>query len=241
LLKHYGIKTKVMSYREANAERVIPAVVNLITSGSRVALVAEAGTPGVSDPGRRLIAAARSAGARIIPIPGPSAVVAAVSLTGSDEARFAFEGFLPRRTSKRKQRLREIVSERRQLVFFEAPHRLLESLTDMKAVLGDRRCLVGREITKIHEDITTGRISEFIDLYTRKPPRGEFVIVCEGSAGGEQMAPPESVCAEAMRLVRKGMRRKEAARVIAERYGFKTKEIYNLIVEDHGEGGHDGS
>jgi 16S rRNA (cytidine1402-2'-O)-methyltransferase len=237
LLKHYGIKTKVLSYREGNARRMIPTVIDLIEAGSAVAVVAEAGTPGVSDPGRRLVSAARRVGIRVIPVPGASAVTAAVSVSGGDEPRYVFEGFLPRRTAKRKQRLRELASDSRQLVFFEAPHRLLKTLIDMKTILGDRRCLIGREMTKIHEEMARGRISEFIDLYGRQPARGEFVIVCEGSAVVGHAVSPEIASKEARALVRKGAKRKDAARTVAQRYGLRTREVYKLIAGDHFEGG----
>ena len=181
LLSHYGIKTRVISYREENCRRVIPRIIGALNEGQSVALVAEAGTPGISDPGRRLIESAWRAGHRVVPVPGASAVVAAVSVSGMDEAAYVFEGFLPRKNSKRRRRLRDLAGERRQLVFFEAPHRLLKSLGDMKDILGDRRCVIAREITKLHEDIARANISSFIDRYTRVTPKGELVIVCEGA------------------------------------------------------------
>jgi 16S rRNA (cytidine1402-2'-O)-methyltransferase len=231
LLTHYGIKTKVVSYREENAKRVIPKVIELAKQGNDVAMVAEAGTPGISDPGRRLIAAAREAGIRIIPVPGASAVVTAVSVSGADQPRYAFEGFLPRRASKRRHRLGELVGDERQLVFYEAPHRLLQCLTDMRDILGDRRCLIGRELTKLHEDIRSGLISELIDLYTRTSPRGEFVIVCEGAKEGGAKSFSGSMYREALSLVKKGMRKKDAAKTVAARYGLRAKELYEAIAE----------
>lgn len=229
LLAHYGIKTKVTSYREENAKRMIPKVIELMKSGNDVAMVAEAGTPGISDPGRQLIDAARKAGIRIVPVPGPSAVVTAVSVSGADQPRFAFEGFLPRRASKRRQRLKELAGDDRQLVFYEAPHRLGKCLADMRDILGDRRCLIGRELTKLHEDIKSGLISEFIDLYTRTSPRGEFVIVCEGSKEGGRPSLSESMYEEAMSLIKKGMRKKDAAKTVAAHYGLRAKEVYEAI------------
>jgi 16S rRNA (cytidine1402-2'-O)-methyltransferase len=181
LLSHYGIKTTVISYREENSRRVIPRIIDVLGQGRSVALVAEAGTPGISDPGRRLVESAWRAGHRVVPVPGASAVVAALSVSGMDEPGYVFEGFLPRKNSKRRQRLRELAGDSRQLVFFEAPHRLLKSLCDMKEILGDRHCVIAREITKLHEDIGKATISAFIDKYAGKPPKGELVIVCEGS------------------------------------------------------------
>lgn len=181
LLSHHGIKNNVISYREENSRRVIPRIIDALREGKSVALVAEAGTPGISDPGRQLVEAVWTAGYTVVPIPGASAVVAALSVSGMDEPRYVFEGFLPRKNSKRRRRLRELAGDVRQLVFFEAPHRLLKTLGDMKEILGDRRCVVAREITKLHEDIEKASVSYFIDRYTKKPPKGELVIICEGS------------------------------------------------------------
>lgn len=229
LLKHYGIQTKVVSYREENAKRMIPLIVDSLKKGLAVALVAEAGTPGVSDPGRRLIASLRREGLGVVPVPGASAVIAAVSISGSDDARFAFEGFLPRRAARRRQRLEELAADERQLVFFEAPHRLVKCLADMKNVLGDRTCLVGREMTKIHEDIQTGRLSDFIDMYGAEAARGEFVIVCEGArrVGPEPLT--EVILAEARPLLERGMKKKEVAKTIAAKHRIKASDVYRMI------------
>lgn len=229
LLKHYGIQTKVVSYREENAKRMIPLIVDSLKKGLAVALVAEAGTPGVSDPGRRLIASLRREGLGVVPVPGASAAIAAVSISGSDDARFAFEGFLPRRAARRRQRLEELAADERQLVFFEAPHRLVKCLVDMKNVLGDRTCLVGREMTKIHEDIQTGRLSDFIDMYGAEAARGEFVIVCEGArrVGPELLT--EVILAEARPLLERGMKKKEVAKTIAAKHRIKASDVYRMI------------
>jgi 16S rRNA (cytidine1402-2'-O)-methyltransferase len=183
LLSHHGIKTSVISYREENSRRVIPRIIDALGEGKSVALVTEAGTPGISDPGRHLVDAVREAGYGVVPVPGASAVVAALSVAGMDEPRFVFEGFLPRKNSKRRNRLKELAGDERLLVFFEGPHRLLKTLGDMKEILGDRCCVIAREITKLHEDIEKGSISSLIDKYTTRPPKGELVIVCKGSEG----------------------------------------------------------
>jgi 16S rRNA (cytidine1402-2'-O)-methyltransferase len=229
LLKHYGIETRVISYREENALRVVPRILKELEAGRRVALVAEAGTPGVSDPGRRLVEAAMSAGIGVVPVPGASAVVAALSVSGMDEARYVFEGFLPRRPGKRRKRLQELARDTRSLVVFEAPHRLLDCLQDMIAVLGDRKCLVAREITKLHEDISKRRLSSFIDRYTGSQPRGEFVIVCEGSPAAQAAGLTEEALEEVRALVRGGMKKLKAARTVARRYGCKAGDLYERI------------
>jgi 16S rRNA (cytidine1402-2'-O)-methyltransferase len=232
LLKHYCIQTKVLSYREENALRVAPQVLEALEAGRAVALVAEAGTPGVSDPGRRLVEAAMKAGFKVVPVPGASAVVAALSVSGMDDPRFAFEGFLPRRSARRRKRLQELVSDTRSLVMFEAPHRLLDCLRDMMTVLGDRRCLVAREITKLHEDIVKARLSTFIERFTESQPRGEFVIVCEGSTAVQVAGVTDSAVEEAKALVRSGMKKHKAARTVARRHGFKASDLYETMMAE---------
>jgi 16S rRNA (cytidine1402-2'-O)-methyltransferase len=237
LLRRYDITTRVLSYREENAERMGGVVLGMLERGKSVALVAEAGTPGVSDPGRQLVNAAWKRGFPVVPVPGASAAVAAISVAGMDEPRFVFEGFLPRRGGKRRQRLRELADDTRPLVLFEAPHRLVECLEDVKEVLGDRRCVVAREITKIHEEIARDRVSSFIARYTESRPIGEFVIVCEGSEGkgpacgeadlGNAL---EAAVAEARDLVAGGARPREAAKAVARRCGLKTRDIYAALV-----------
>jgi 16S rRNA (cytidine1402-2'-O)-methyltransferase len=231
LLRDYGIKTKVLSYREENSARMIPTIVQSLKDGRSVALVAEAGTPGISDPGRRLVQAVLSQGLRVVPVPGPSAVISAVSVSGMDEPRFVFEGFLPRRPAKRRKRLLELAGDERQLVFYEAPHRLLACLEDMKQTLGDRQCVVAREITKLHEEIAKGSISSFIARYERSKPKGEFVIVCEGKVA-EKIAPsPDRLMVEALAMLGRGIKKREAARVIAKKYGLKGGDVYRILID----------
>lgn len=236
LLDHYDIKTRVMSYREENSERMGAIIVELLKSGKSVALVAEAGTPGVSDPGRKLVASVWREGLRVVPVPGASAAVAAISVSGMDEQRFVFEGFLPRRSSKRRQRLRDISGDCRQLVFFEAPHRLVECLGDIKAALGDRQCVLAREITKMYEDIERGSISSFMAKYSTKEPVGEFVIVCEGAGevGAGEEAPKDisfdQAVREALALARGGLKKTDAAKIVAKKYRLDGGEIYKSLV-----------
>jgi len=230
LLAHYEIPTPVASYRESNARRMIPKVIEMLESGRRVALVAEAGTPGISDPGRNLVEAVYGAGFRVVPVPGASALIAAVSISGSREARFFFEGFLPRTAGKRKKRLRELARLESQVVFFEAPHRLVECLKDMHDVLGDRLCFVARELTKVHEETVKDRISNLIKHFEGSKPRGEFVLVCEGWQG-ESATLSSEVIEEARRLMRLGLKPRQAAKAIASRYGLRSGEIYQALVD----------
>jgi 16S rRNA (cytidine1402-2'-O)-methyltransferase len=233
LLNHYGIETRVASYRESNARRVIPRVLKALGGGKSVALVAEAGTPGISDPGRKLVDAVYREGLRVVPVPGPSAAVAAVSAAGMSESRFVFEGFLPRRKSKRRKRLEELAGEERLLVFFEAPHRISACLSDMEELLGDRKCLVAREITKLHEELSRGRLGDLAREYSARKPVGEFVIVCEGvggGAGGPAEEPdPAGLKEEARRFAAKGMKKSEAAKALAAKFGIDRRLAYSLL------------
>jgi len=236
LLDHFGIPTRVMSYREANAERMGEAIVHMLGEGKRVALVAEAGTPGVSDPGRLLVRGVRERGFPVVPVPGPSALAAAVSISGLDEPRFIFEGFLPRKGAKRRQRLRELSPDARAIVVFEAPHRLLECLRDMEQMLGDRQCVICRELTKLHEEVERASLSQLISKYEARRPLGEFVIMCEGAGGqGSDVGGPESgsfdeAVREARGLVGGGRRKTEAAKMVEKKYRLERGAIYKALV-----------
>jgi 16S rRNA (cytidine1402-2'-O)-methyltransferase len=235
LLDHFGITTRVASYREENARRMGRVIVATLSSGKNVALVAEAGTPGVSDPGRLLVGTVRSEGFKVIPVPGPSALAAALSVAGMDEQRFAFEGFLPRRGSKRRQRLGDLAEDPRAIVVFEAPHRLVECLSDMLEILGDRPMVVCRELTKVYEEIDSGPVSHFVARYRAAQPVGEFVIICGGApaAGGGQAAAGsvsfERALAEARELVAGGRRKTEAAKMIERKYRLRRGELYQAL------------
>jgi len=238
LLKHYGIKTTVKSYRESNSRRAIPGLVRMLESGRSVALVSEAGTPGMSDPGRDLVREVMKRGLRVIPVPGASAALAAVSVSALDKPQFIFEGFLPRRGSKRRRRLEELSRTGFQLVLFEAPHRLLGTLKDMRDILGDRRCVVAREITKMHEEIQRAHVSHFIEKFEMNLPRGEFVIVCEGAPAADTVTGEEisedQILEDAGRLEAEGRKKRYIAKVLAGRYGLKTGRVYEIIVKNSG-------
>lgn len=229
LLRHFGIKTTVSSYREENALRVIPRILSAIEAGKSVALVSEAGTPGISDPGRRLVERARNAGLRVVPIPGASAVTAALSVAGMQDPRFVFEGFLPRRPAKRRRRLAEIAGDPRPLVLYESPHRLVACLKDVAKVLGDRRCVILREMTKIHEEIVAGRVSVLLERFRDEKPLGEFVIICRGQSGDETVEVMDRVREEIAALIGEGMKKTKAVRVIAREYGFKAGDLLGMI------------
>lgn len=179
LLKKYSVQTKRISYYEEIEERRSNELLSRLKAGENIALISNAGTPAVSDPGYRLITKAIENGVSVVPIPGASSVLAAFVASGFSTDRFSFEGFLPKKKGRRK-RLQELQNDRRTLVFFESPYRILKTLEDFLKVFGDRRCIVGREMTKIHEEFKRGRLSGLIQYFTEVKPRGEFVLIIEG-------------------------------------------------------------
>lgn len=181
LLRHYGIHTPVTTYFEGNEARKAPQLVQRLRGGMRIALISEAGTPCISDPGYRLVRLAAESGVTVVPVPGPSAHCAALSVAGLPTDRFAFEGFLPRKATKRQRALEALREEERTLVFYESPHRLARSLQDMHRILGDRRAVLLREMTKLHEEAVRGTLGELAQRCTGV--RGEITLVVAGCSG----------------------------------------------------------
>lgn len=182
LLKHYGIKKSLLSYHDHNKEERTPEIIKRLNAGEKVALVSDSGTPGISDPGFYLVRKAIESGLPVVPIPGPTAIISGLVVSGLPTDKFVFEGWLPRKSTQRKQRLKELLQEPRTIVFFESPHRLLNSLEDCLLVLGDRRTVLCRELTKKFETVERDKISNLIKKYSDKSPRGEFIVVLEGCA-----------------------------------------------------------
>ncbi len=180
LLKNYSVTTPLTSYHDFNKEKKAPELIQKILSGSSIALVSDAGTPGISDPGYLLIKLAIENQIQIVPIPGPAAFVSALVVSGLPTDKFVFEGFLPTKGQKRKKRLEELVQEKRTLIFYESPYRLLKFLDEARQILGDRRISVARELTKKFEEIKRGTISEVQQYFQAGKIKGELVIVVEG-------------------------------------------------------------
>ncbi len=180
LLKHYDIATPQLSYHDYNKERVTPRIVGQLLDGKDVAVVSDAGTPGISDPGFYLIRECIRNGIEVIPIPGPSSLMAAIVISGLPTDRFCFEGFLPRSPGKMKKRLIELKSDRRTLIFLESARRINKTLVMILEVLGDRDAFVGRELTKKFEQSYRSKVSELIEIFKDKPPKGELVLVVAG-------------------------------------------------------------
>ncbi|MFN2545531.1 MAG: 16S rRNA (cytidine(1402)-2'-O)-methyltransferase [Actinomycetota bacterium] len=228
LLKKLGVEARMLSLHDANERSRTARLLEILRSGRDVGLVSDAGMPGLSDPGFRVVRACVEEGVDVRVVPGPSAAVAALVVSGLPTDRFVFEGFLPRRAGDTRARLGALAAEERTIVVFEAPGRVPSTLKEALDALGDRRVAVARELTKLHEEVIRGRISEVLPLVTAL--RGEVVIVIEGAAEPE---PPSAatLAAEAAALVSNGMRRREAAAEVARRHGASANEVYRAMVE----------
>jgi len=230
LLAHFGIHTTLTSYHEHNERDKAHTLVARLKSGASIALVSDAGTPALSDPGYRLVIEAIRAGIQVIPLPGASALTTALSASGLPTDRFCFAGFLPAKTQERKAKLQGLRSETATLVFYEAPHRLKESLADALKVLGEREIAIARELTKVHEEFLRGKLSEIIGLLGGHEIKGEIVIVIQGATGEAQVLDVE-LQAMIRQLLADGMGMKEIAELLGERYGLAKKEIYKKALE----------
>jgi len=199
--------------------------------GLSVALISDAGTPGIADPGAVLIKKAIEENIRIIPVPGPSAFVAALSVSGLPAENFTFLGFLPSGKAQRKRALNNLSLEQRTLVFYEAPHRISETLEDMEIIFGKRRTAVVKEITKIHEEVLRGSISDIVNQMREKKVAGEYVIIVEGRSEFHEPSIGD-VLLEIRMLMKKGLGRKEAVKKVSEEYGLSKKELYDKSLNE---------
>jgi 16S rRNA (cytidine1402-2'-O)-methyltransferase len=235
LLAHIGVKARMVSLFEGNESRRIEEILDRLREGDAVALVSDAGMPAVSDPGFRLLRAVAEAGVDIGVVPGPSAVTAALVVSGLPTDRWVFEGFLPRRAAERRARLRALAHDPRTVVLFESPLRVGTLLRDVLAELGDRRAALARELTKLHEEVVRGPVSEVLAWVLDAEPRGEIVVVIEGAEPAEPAeADLDELVDEARRLVADGMRKREAAATVARRSGGSANAIYDALVRQPG-------
>ena len=223
LLITYDIKTPMTSYHEHNKWTKLDYILNCLDNGD-VALVSEAGMPGMSDPGYELIVAANQRGIPIVPIPGPSIVSTALVVSGLSTERFIYIGFLPRKANSRRHLLESVAQENGTIVLLEAPHRLLSALNDILLVLGDRRVAVCRELTKVHEEVFRGRISQAITHFTQ--PRGEFTLVIEGKVEKDKPLLTPDIERQLSDMHRSGVTAKEAIARVAGETGLSKKELY---------------
>ena len=226
LLNHYNISKPLVSYWGEKEKVKAEETLLMLNSGKTVALITDAGTPGISDPGNILIRKAIEEGIRVIPIPGPTAVIAALSISGFSTDAFIFRGFLPVKVSQRLKELKGLSLDPRTIVLYEAPHRLLETLADISETFADRRVVVIKELTKFYEEAFRGTASVILKRLESSKIAGEYVIVLEGRPE-EKSNTTEDALAEVKTLMKRGLRRKDAVKKIAEEYGISKKELYD--------------
>jgi 16S rRNA (cytidine1402-2'-O)-methyltransferase len=227
LLAHFGIDKPLISYFEHNKLARLDRLLAALHTGN-VALVSEAGTPVLSDPGYELVCAALEHGVPVVPVPGPSSLTAALSVSGLPGDRFLFLGFLPRRSAERRRLLGELVGERATLIAFEAPHRLVAALDDLLATLGgDRRCAICRELTKLYEEVWRGTLAGACAEWEVREPRGEFTLVIAGAPTATTWD-KNQVCAALEALLAQGVSRSAAARQVARQSGWSKSAVYAL-------------
>lgn len=247
LMTRFGLTTPLRSHHKFNEKRGAEHFLDVLRRGAAVALVSDGGTPGISDPGALLVRHARAEGHAIVPIPGPSAVTALWSASGLPPGPLTFIGFLPHRQGERRRALQTLRDEPRPLLFFEAPHRLTRSLADMQEILGDRPAVLGREMTKLHEEVIAAPLSDLRLAFSGRRIRGEIALLVEGPSGragggpdpaerstGSPDAPPEPIAGAVRRLVEAGWDRKEAMRRVARERGLSRRDVYRALVEDEG-------
>jgi 16S rRNA (cytidine1402-2'-O)-methyltransferase len=232
LLTRYEIATPLTSYYEHNKLAKLDYILTTLEEKD-VALVSEAGMPGISDPGYELIKAAIARGIPVVPVPGPSALVTALAISGLPTDSFIYLGFLPRRQGERRRLLGSLAGEKRTLVAFEAPHRLRKSLADLADMLGDRQIALARELTKIHEEVWRGSLSQAMEHFEQNPPRGEFTLVIAGAGDEAQAAWDEEQVRSALaELLSQGQDRKEAIKQVAKAAHWPRRKVYKVAVDE---------
>jgi 16S rRNA (cytidine1402-2'-O)-methyltransferase len=232
LLAHTGVRARqLISYHEGNERRRAEELVARIAAGETVVVVSDAGMPGLSDPGFRLVRGCVDAGLAVEVIPGPSAAVTALAVSGLPPGRFAFEGFLPRKTGDRRRHIEAVRDEKRTLVFYESPHRIEDSLADLAELLGDRPACLARELTKMYEEVRRGTLPDLLASVRSDPPRGEIVLVVGGAIRDHrEPVRPEALAAQAIELMDAGMERRAALAEVARSAGVPKREVFDALV-----------
>jgi 16S rRNA (cytidine1402-2'-O)-methyltransferase len=237
LLNHYGIKTKTVSYHEHNERERAGELLASLKSGLDVAIVSDAGTPGISDPGFRVVRMALEEGLRVVPVPGPTALISALVASGLPSDEFFFGGFLPARTGARRTRFADLAAIPFTLVFYEAPHRIAASLKDAREILGEREAVVARELTKLHEEILRGRLSELAAQFSQaaQEPRGEMVLVIDRNvivSADDETKSGFSVAATVAVLEAQGLDARSALKKSARQLGISRDEAYRRLTAE---------
>jgi 16S rRNA (cytidine1402-2'-O)-methyltransferase len=236
LLKRLEISVPLISVFEGNEHARVTSLVEAMRLGESIALVSESGTPGISDPGLTLVQACVEAGIAVVPIPGPSAVVAVISACGLDAARFRFEGFLPRKGPDRRTRLQWLRRDPVPAVIYESPRRLVATLNELATILGPRPAVVAREVTKVHEDFVRGTLGELASRFERDPPRGEITLVVAGAPPAEEALDDEALDRAIRARLAEGQRTRDIARELAELTSCSRREIYARVTRLKGSG-----
>ncbi|WP_071518334.1 16S rRNA (cytidine(1402)-2'-O)-methyltransferase [Geitlerinema sp. PCC 9228] len=231
LLQHFQIQTPQLSYYQHNSQKRIPDILTALHQGKAIALVTDAGMPGVSDPGCELVQACIEANISIIPIPGATAAIAALSASGLPTDAFVFVGFLPLKSKVRSQILQSLQAETRTLLFYEAPHRIVQTLQDLASHLGEnRQVVVAREITKRYEDFWRGTVADAIASHSQTNPKGEYTIVLAGNTATEKSWSPAAIKTELQQLLAQGYSRSQASRQLATVTNLPRREIYQMAL-----------
>jgi 16S rRNA (cytidine1402-2'-O)-methyltransferase len=229
LLKHFNIDTQLTSYFEHNKLNKLDYILDKLNQGD-VALVSDAGTPAINDPGYELVKAALAASFDVLPVPGPSAPISALTVSGLPTDSFLYLGYLPHKAGERRSKLKEVSEQPYTLIFFETPHRITDSLEDILTELGNRRICVAREMTKLYEEYWRGDVNGALEHFKSKEPRGEFTLVIEGKKKEERTAWTEEELAKAIKKeLKAGKPAKEISAELAEQSGWNKKEIYALV------------
>ena len=231
LLQHFQIKTNQISYHQHNRQQRLPELLNQLTTGKTIALVTDAGMPSISDPGYELVQGAIEAGITVIPIPGATAGITALSASGLPTDRFVFEGFLPASGQERQQRLEVLAAESRTLIFYESPYRLQQTLEDFANIFSpSRQIVLARELTKLHEQFWRGTIEEAIAYYTDHEPKGEFTLILAGAPAETPVLSEAALKAELSQLINQGISRSQAARQLSHLTNLPRRHLYQMAL-----------
>lgn len=233
LLNHLGLKKPLVSYYEHNRAESGPRILERLLGGQTCALVSDAGSPAISDPGEDLVRACAEAGVTVCAIPGPCALITALSISGLPTGRFTFEGFLTMNRKNRREHLASLENETRTMIFYEAPHKLVATLGDMAAAFGaERRVSLCRELTKLHEEVVRTTLGAAAARYRETPPKGEFVLVVEGAAeAAAEAVTPENAVARVQALMAEGLSKKDAVKQAAKETGTARNALYDLVLQ----------
>ena len=232
LLNHFGIKKEMLAYYEHNKNSKGNVIIERLLKGESCALVSDAGMPAISDPGEDLVRAAYENGIEVESVPGPSAVITALAISGMPSGRFCFEGFLTMNKIGRREHLDSLKNETRTMIFYEAPHKLLNTLSDMLKYFGNRKIAIVRELTKLHESVTHTTLEDAISYYNENAPRGEFVLIVSGADKEKENYTLEDAVKIALKLIDDGMSTSSAAKEAAALTGQKKGDIYKCVLSN---------